>query len=57
MEILLKTIVLFGTLTIEELRNKVSQSVPDYSMGYSGSFEFPPSILSSIRLEEIATSN
>lgn len=49
--------VLFGATTIEELKTKVSKSVMNESMRYSGCFEAPPSILSSIRLEEIATLN
>lgn len=49
--------VLFGVSSIEKLKNIVNQSTIDYNMRYSGCFEAPPSILSSIRLEEIATLN
>lgn len=52
-----KVKVLFGVKTTEELKIKVGKSVIDRNMRYSGCFEAPPSILSSIRLEEIATLN
>lgn len=49
--------VLFGAKTIEDLKIKVSKSVTNRDMKYSRCFDTPLAIISSIRLEDIATLN
>lgn len=48
---------LFGVETIDDLREIVSKSEFDRNMRYSDCFEFPLSILSSIKVEEIGSMN
>ena len=52
-----KVKVLFEASTIEELRDKVSKSIVESNIGYSGCFESPLSILSNIKLEDIGAMN
>lgn len=52
-----KIMPLFGVSTIDELKEKISKCKVDREIRYSGSFEAAPSILSSIKLDEIGTVN
>ncbi len=52
-----KMFTLFGVSSIEELKNAISKCVPDNKMKYSGAFDFAPSILNCIKVDEIGTIN
>lgn len=48
---------LFGVETIDELQEIVKKSEVERNIGYTGSFEYPLSILDSIAVEEIGSMN
>jgi hypothetical protein len=52
-----KVLPLFGTSTIEELKERIAECKNDREMRHQNCFDCAPTILNSIKLDEIASLN